>query len=61
MNNGEHKSDWFLKMNPSHKVPVLKDGKQNSRIDFGDECLTRTVLATMADLNGAQWTSCGDG
>ena len=36
MNNGEHKSDWFLKMNPSHKVPVLKDGKQKSQIDFGD-------------------------
>ena len=26
MNNGEHKSDWYMKMNPSHKVPVLKDG-----------------------------------
>ena len=36
MNNGEHKSDWFLKMNPSHKVPVLKDGKQKGQIDFGD-------------------------
>ena len=35
MNNGEHKSDWFLKMNPSHKVPVLKDGKQKGHIDFG--------------------------
>ena len=36
MNNGEHKSDWFLKMNPAHKVPVLKDGKQKDPIDFDD-------------------------
>merc|ERR1712141_971966 len=26
MSNKEHKSDWYLKMNPQHKVPVLKDG-----------------------------------
>ena len=27
MNNGEHKSEWYMKMNPAHKVPVLKDGE----------------------------------
>ena len=47
MNAGEHKSPDFLKMNPAHTVPTLKDGD----LCLGERCVSGK------DRHRNDWTS----